>query len=494
MKKYTFTFCVALLYIINAAHAQTKELAARVLVVKNVKSPVSIAVADDYMNRRGVANVLELNCADDANNQDAETIDYPDYLTAIEAPLLAYLNAHTNIDFIVFTKGIPIRVRNTPGKPYGGVCSLDSRVATLGYDKSPTSSVINVSDPSYGTSYVGTAWANKFFNSQTRFSHAAFGGYLVTRLDGYTQADAIAVTTRSLAADKNLQNGIAGTGQILLDACSDFGFPNREGQPYTLLPADYKPGQAINIIHESAYGEYNSDMGVAYNYLTSKNIPVLYDTVASFVGGKKNLAGYISWGSNDTHYDAAGYNSLSFSPGALAETAVSTSARTFLPTSGGQSLIDDLVSQGVTGVKGYTDEPLLQGIASPSILFNRYVRGWTLAESYYAASRLEGWMGIVIGDPICRAYGFPDTVPPVTVPDTVVNARIIIYPNPSADLINVNIEGDSTYKIYDSTGKLIKKDKLVNKQINIHDLKTGVYMISISNGTKVFNKKVAREN
>lgn len=55
-------------------------------------------------------------------------------------------------------------------------------------------------------------------------------------------------------------------------------------------------------------------------------------------------------------------------------------------------------------MKGYTDEPLLQAIASPSVMFRRYTSGGTLAESFYAASRLVGWEDIVIGDPLCRAY------------------------------------------------------------------------------------------
>jgi hypothetical protein len=37
-------------------------------------------------------------------------------------------------------------------------------------------------------------------------------------------------------------------------------------------------------------------------------------------------------------------------------------------------------------------------------MFDRYTRGWTLAESFYAASALVGWEDIVIGDPLCRAY------------------------------------------------------------------------------------------
>ena len=62
------------------------------------------------------------------------------------------------------------------------------------------------------------------------------------------------------------------------------------------------------------------------------------------------------------------------------------------------------IAQGVTGAKGYTDEPLLQAVASPSILWDRYTRDWTLAESFYAASRFVGWEDIVLGDPLCRPY------------------------------------------------------------------------------------------
>ena len=142
----------------------------------------------------------------------------------------------------------------------------------------------------------------------------------------------------------------------------------------------------------------------AAEILQARGVPVEIDRAQTFVGSRSGLLGYISWGSNDRHYSATAYHSLRFAPGAICDTAVSTSARTFLPTQGGQSLIADLIAQGITGVKGYTDEPLLQAVASPTILFDRYSRGWTLAESFYAASRFVGWEDIVIGDPLCRSY------------------------------------------------------------------------------------------
>ncbi len=93
-----------------------------------------------------------------------------------------------------------------------------------------------------------------------------------------------------------------------------------------------------------------------------------------------------------------------FLPGSISDTAVSTSGRTFLPTSGGQSLVADLIAHGLTAGKGYVGEPLLQGVASPSIALDRYHSGYSMAESLYAASRFTGWEDVVLGDPLGAPY------------------------------------------------------------------------------------------
>ena len=274
--------------------------------------------------------------------------------------------------------------------PVGGLDgrrpALDSYLAALDYEKSPGAASVHLRDGGFS----GTAWANRFWDSSTPFTHVKFGGYLVTRLDGYTEADAKALTTRALVAEQPV--GKSAEGKVLLDSCPAFGYADRKDQP---RPVTSDSG-------EMEYKVYNADMQRAADILRSRKVPVELTQADVFAGKRSGLLGYVSWGSNDRHYDADAYRSLRFSSGAICETAVSTSARTFLPTKGGQSLIADLIAQGVTGVKGYTDEPLLQAIASPSILFDRYVRGWTLAESFYAASRFVAWEDIVIGDPLCR--------------------------------------------------------------------------------------------
>ena len=386
------TACVAL------AQIPSRD-ADRVVIVRNENSPVSRAVADDYAQRRSIQHVVCVRCQDSAANPERETIAFAAFQESLEKPLREFLSNHPSIDFIVLTKGIPLRIADAAGIGLGDRRpSLDSYLAALDYDKVPDAVRVRLTD----SGFTGTAWANRFWNSRDRFTHAKFGGYLVTRLDGYTEVDAKALTARSLTAEQQAGK-LASDSKVLLDTCPAFGYADRQKQPRPIFdsrpPTDDKP-----TIIELNFNEYNADMQVAAEILRSRRVPVELDEVDTFVGNRTQLLGYVSWGSNDRHYDAGAYHSLHFAAGAVCETAVSTSARTFLPTHGGQSLIADLITQGVTGAKGYTDEPLLQAVASPSILWDRYTQGWTLAESFYAASRFVGWEDIVLGDPLCRPY------------------------------------------------------------------------------------------
>jgi uncharacterized protein (TIGR03790 family) len=363
----------------------------RVVVVKNLNSTASVAVADDYMKRRGVKNVVTIKCKDSAKALLDETTQWKIYKESIEKPISDFLGKHPEVDFIVLTKGIPIRISDAPdrGMDNHQPC-LDNTLAALGYDTGG-----NMQTISFGGR--GTAIANHFFSSTEPFSHTKFGGYLVTRLDGYTVKEAQALTTRALAAEKARP-----TGKILLDISPGYGVASMLMQPKPLF--ERKQGTAKWTIVDVGYADFNGDILKAADILKGSKIPCELNKGDEMVGSREGLMGYVSWGSNDKKYDEEAYHSVKFAPGGICETAVSSSGRTFLKTSGGQSLIADLLVQGATGAKGYTDEPFIIAMASSSILFERYTRGWTLAESYYAASRFVGWEDIVIGDPICRPY------------------------------------------------------------------------------------------
>jgi uncharacterized protein (TIGR03790 family) len=385
--------------LVSLTHAESprERRPDEVLLVANANSPVSTAVANDYAQKRHIKNVLSIQCQDSALNTANETITLANYLTLIEQPVRGYLAEHNNIDFIVLTKGIPIRIT---GSAMGscdenskvpasirGHPSVDSTLAALDYAGLPGTLKIDIT----GSGAIGCAYSNRYWNVMEPFSHAKFGGYLVTRLDGYTEADAEALVNQSLEAEAGLTNG-----EVLFDVQPVFGLGDKQTQP--------APISGGVIPRESDWSDYNADMRHAHDLLVARGIRDELDLTPRFIGNRTNLLGYFSWGSNDARYSNQAYETLFFAPGSICDTAVSTSARTFLPTEGGQSLLEDLIAHGLTCGKGYVDEPLLQAIASPTILMDRYTSGYTMAESFYAASRFVGWEDVVIGDPLCCPY------------------------------------------------------------------------------------------
>lgn len=319
----------------------------------NAASEDSREVAQYYATRRQIpaSNIVRIDCPAE------EEISESDYRRAIEGPVRANIRTNPNeIDFIVLTKGIPIRLSDD--QHY----SVD---AWLAAGDLPITPIVQISRESLIQS------VNPYFNAREPFSSKKFGFTLVTRLDGYTVEDCKSLVDHSISAKPE-------KGPFLLDEAD-----NRKSESY--LPIQKGLDRAAAI-------------------LNAKGFTVDLDRTPAFLAPDERLAGYASWGSNDAAFDLATYQKIRFKPGALCETFVSTSGRTFRPTRGGQSLIADLIANGVTGVKGYVSEPFTFALAKPDILFDRYTNGMNLAESFYAASQFLKWKDVVIGDPLCEPY------------------------------------------------------------------------------------------
>ena len=392
-----------------------KRSADEVLVVSNAQSAISMAIVEDYAAKRNVKNVLSIDCADSATSTDNETIELSDFTSSIATPIRQYLAAHAGIDFIVLTKGIPIRINGAPtgccqgdveNKPNGsGQPSVDSYLAAIDYPQIADAKKIGIT----GSGTVGSGWLNRYWNANEPFSHAKFGGYIVTRLDGFTEADAKALVTRALAGE---QTAVASANKVLLDVDEPRGLGNKTIEPEPVTKA---------VTSEWGWEKFNADILHAHDELEASGVANVLDVTDTFVGNQHDLLGYFSWGSNDSNFGdspaagedpslvsgSAAYESLTFAPGSIADTAVSTSGRTFLkPFDGTQSLMADLIAHGLTCGKAYVGEPLLQAVASPSIALDRYYSGYSAAESLSAASRFTGWEDVILGDPLGTPYAY----------------------------------------------------------------------------------------
>ena len=203
--------------------------AGEVLLVYNSDSPISTAIAKDYAVKRGVTKTVAIHCADSAVSTTHETISLADYEREIAGPVGEFLSRHQEINFLVLTKGVPIRIgggetgsrdEHTTGNLHP---SVDSYLAAMDYSSIKGAVKISI----HGSGADGFGWLNRYWKQNVLFSHTAFGGYLVTRLDGYTQSDAEALVTRSLAAETETIADVHG-GKVLLDVQPIFKFKSTD--------------------------------------------------------------------------------------------------------------------------------------------------------------------------------------------------------------------------------------------------------------------------
>ncbi len=360
-----------------------------VLLVVNDASPASQQIADYFASRRGIAPEHICHFSYTA----AEVIDSLAFRN-IQWQIQNFMrrnNLTDSINYIVTTKGCPLRVTTIQqdqfGLPapvfavYGGQASFEDLLSVI---NGPDSSLILATKGN-----ISREWNAPFFNAQERFRRsAAMPIYLVTRLDGYTVEDVLALIRRAEAPAS------VGEGRYVFDKAPNW---------------DY-------VIDGVFYEEPNNQHCSSVDSLmrTHGEASALSKEGGEYLRHIENVIGYASWGSNDGA-SGGGRSAIpanTWLNGAIAETFVSTSARSFAPGTGyGQSLIADWIAEGASGIKGYTDEPTTGSVANVQILFDRYrVRGWNLAESFYAASPYYVWRQVVVGDPKMRLSTLPPAI------------------------------------------------------------------------------------
>ncbi|HOG27840.1 MAG TPA: TIGR03790 family protein [Vicinamibacterales bacterium] len=379
---------LAALVLAAPALAQT---GANVLVVANEAHPDSVRIAEYYAHSRSVPadQVLRIKA------EVADEIERAAFNTQIQAPIANWLRQHAAQDrilYIVLAKGVPLRVKGTPGRD-GTAASVDSELTLLyqrllGREPAVAGRIPN---PYFlGAAPIAEAGP---------FSRAASELYLVVRLDGFTAADVVGLIDRGAA-------------------------PSREGR--FLLDQEAGPAESAGNRWLAAAAARLREAGLGDR--------VVLEPTGKALTGEKGVLGYFSWGSNDAAITKRRLD-LGFVPGAIAGTFVSTDGRTFTEPPAGwtigrwtdragffagspQSLAGDLIREGVTGIAAHVDEPFLDATIRPDILFPAYAAGFNLAESFYLAMPYVSWRTVVVGDPLCAPF------PRQAVPSSDIDAGL----------------------------------------------------------------------
>ena len=374
MNRLFAVFLLILAGVVSSAHAQSAE---NVAVVINEASPESKEIGEYYVQARGIPaeNVIRIKTA------TTDVIDFTVFDGTIQQAIGTALfkgGLQDRVLYIVLTKGIPLRKAGTAGQD-GTVASVDSEL-TLLYRRLTGRQVPTrgrVDNPYFlGARPVGDA---------KLFSHREHDIYLVSRLDAFTVPEAKALIDRARQTVRE--------GRIVLDQRD--ALVNRLGEDWLAL--------AAQNITKAGHGER-----------------VVLEATPKPARDVSPVIGYFSWGSTDPQNRVRRVQ-MDFAPGAIAGSYVSTDARTFneppaswIPTNlseqatwfagSPQSLVGDLIREGVTGVAGQVSEPYLQSAVRPDVLFPAYLAGFNLVESFYLAIPHLSWQTVVIGDPLSTPF------------------------------------------------------------------------------------------
>ena len=229
-----------------------------VAVLINNKSDASKTIGWAFVSARNISSD-RIFVFENTSTPTAETINRNQFNTYFADPFRAMLSEYngTDINYLVTTKGIPLRINGGNNK-----ASFDQEIALIG--------------GTYDSDIDQNWWANHGYGplagkQMEEFTRDDYGFFLVTRLTGYTVDTALGLIEKA-------NNSYGSRGLHVLDLAT-----NR---------------------NNSGYKFWNDDLYVANSTLNgTMNLPVMFDEETAFVTNVSNVIGYASWGSNDGNWN-----------------------------------------------------------------------------------------------------------------------------------------------------------------------------------------------
>mgnify|MGYP006428329913 CR=1 FL=1 len=383
MKAWRQLFVLGLATLAGGASHGAGDAAENVVVLVNGRSPDSSAIAAHYADRRGIpeANIIELPMPTE------ETIDVGTYVQSIHNPLLdALLEADWisgvrdssidavgrrrlsvavhSISYLVTTRGVPLRIGNSPGLLESGASNLPKQFQVNRGSVDSELALLAASPNTPMAAFV----RNPLFAGAGRKGPDASRVIRVSRLDGPDRASVMDLIDRTLEAERE---GLRGRAYF------DTGGPHKKGDRWFNAAGD---------LAESAHFETTFE--------TTKR-PMDYrdrlDAPAIYMGWYRRHA-YGPW--KDPGW--------AIPPGAIGYHLHSFSATTVRSADKGWP--GPLVRQGWCATVGNVYEPYLEFTHRPDLLLEALLDGAAFGEAVTRSQRALSWMGVAIGDPLYRPF------------------------------------------------------------------------------------------
>lgn len=357
--------------------------AARVILLVNAADPGSRRIAEHYAGQRGVpqANIVALPLA------QTETITWPEFVTTLWQPLqdelvrrkwidaipmaltdpvgrTKYAIGGHRISYLVVCRGVPLRIANSTALTERRPPPFDR--AELRTNEGAVDSELSLLSQ---TNYPINGFVmNPLFHNDAPTEPVRAAVVKVSRLDGPTVEDAMALVDHALVAERT---GLLGRAYV------DVANKHPDGDRWLESAAAQLAALGFDL---------DVDRAAATIPVTARfDAPVLYfGWYAGDLTGPFTLPGF------------------QFPPGAVAVHIHSFSAATLRSTTTGWC--GPFVARGVTATVGNVFEPYLDFLHRPDLLLQALARGETFGDAAYYAEPVLSWQAIAIGDPLYRPF------------------------------------------------------------------------------------------
>lgn len=418
-----------------------------VAVIVNDNSQISIDIGNYFAQQRNIPSQNIIHIAT-TTQEEIDTAQLFDLLSQVSSYLIAN-DLADSINYIVTTKGVPLKVTNGNCTYVAGCASVEMEMALM---LSP-----------YATQIGKTGSVpNPYFNGNIHFKHSLDSIYLVTRLDGYSYGDVVALIDRSGANTPVIKN----------DALFVFDVSHSSNPYATALFVSQFEEAADTLI---SYG---------WNYVLDQDTTVLMN--------QTNVLGV-----NAVDFNSSGQPlNYTWMKGSIAELLNCNTAFTFDSSQNNtqRTLVADAIREGCTGANGYVYCIYSSASLRYHLLLSRYLNSadhFNLAESYYQATWNLSSTYEIVGDP--KTSIVLDTLNGIPL---IGNTDIAMYPNPSTGIFFVSFpySQNCDVSVCDVLGTILWKgqwDAASNfHSVNLQSRSAGIYFLKMSLNTSSEKQKI----
>ena len=373
----------AVLFLVCGGLRAADDLAQRVVLLANSDDRDSVRIAEHYAAARGVPreNIVALPMA------RGETVSWADFIRTIWEPLeqrlvaagwidaipmhlvdaagrTKYAVSGNRISYLVVCRGVPLRVLHDAAL-YVPHAPLTDRSIFRTNAGAVDSELSLLARPNYP---INAFVSNPLYRDDRPMPLEREQVVKVSRLDGPTPEDAMALVDHAIEAEKT---GLLGRAYV------DIGGIDRTGDQW--FESVVKQLEALGFDTQVDRARSTFPVGVRFD------APVLYfGWYAGKPVGPFTLPDF------------------RFPPGAIALHIHSYSAATV--RSKNDNWVGPLVARGVTATVGNVFEPYLQLTHRPDLLLRALARGDTWGDAVYYSLQVLSWQTMAIGDPLYRPF------------------------------------------------------------------------------------------